>query len=173
MLRLRSRSRKRCCCRPLPTPLQKRKHDCLMAQISCFSRSSSRSPSASSIPSARGRDYLATAFHFSPSLPPSLPVSSVIFAAKRRSETETDRQFLPSSPPFPGLQLRSSSSSSSSSCYIEEPILSYFSRAARTNSAVILNLRSPLPFPPLLSPAAAGMQEEVEEGGGRGGFGQR
>ena len=167
MLRLRSRSRKRCCCRPLPTPLQKRKHDCLMAQISCFSLSlsSSRSPSASSIPSARGRDYLATAFHFSPSL------SSVIFAAKRRSETETDRQFLPSSPPFPGLQLRSSSSSSS--CYIEEPILSYFSRAARTNSAVILNLRSPLPFPPLLSPAAAGMQEEVEEGGGRGGFGQR
>ena len=167
MLRLRSRSRKRCCCRPLPTPLQKRKHDCLMAQISCFSLS--RPLALPARPQFRLRAEETTwrpRFTF---LPPSL--SSVIFAAKRRSETETDRQFLPSSPPFPGLQLRSSSSSSS--CYIEEPILSYFSRAARTNSAVILNLRSPLPFPPLLSPAAAGMQEEVEEGGGRGGFGQR
>ena len=86
-------------------------------------------------------------------------VSSVIFAAKRQRRTDGLRQFPPSSPPFPGLQLRSSSSSS---CYIEEPILSYFSRAARTNSGVILNLLL-LPF------AREGKMMRVDGGG----FGQR
>ena len=46
-------------------------------------------------------------FHFSLSLSLSLLLCHFCRQEKkRRSETERDRQFLPSSPPFPGLQLR-------------------------------------------------------------------
>ena len=94
-------------------------------------------------------------FHFSLSL--SLSLSSPLsFLPPREEETfrDRERQTVPSfisSISRIAAERERGRARSPPSCYIEEPILSYFSRAARTNSAVILDLLPPLP-------SSAGMQ---------------